>query len=135
MIINANMMDALPLIQANTVDSVVTDPPYHLASIVARFGKPDSAPAKVGATGAFARASTGFMGQEWDGGDIAFNPDTWRAVLRVMKPGAHLVAFSGSRTYHRMACAIEDAGFEIRDQIMWLYGSGFPTSRALPYRL
>jgi len=109
-------------------DSCVTDPPYHLTSIVKRFGKSGSAEAKVGATGAYARASKGFMGKEWDGGDIAFRPETWRAVFDVLKPGAHLVAFSGTRTYHRMACAIEDAGFEIRDQLAWAYGSGFPKS-------
>jgi len=109
-------------------DSCVTDPPYHLTSIVKRFGKAGSAEAKVGATGAYARASKGFMGKEWDGGDIAFRPETWRAVFDVLKPGAHLVAFSGTRTYHRMACAIEDAGFEIRDQLAWCYGSGFPKS-------
>ena len=54
------------------------------------------------------------MGKQWDGGDIAFRPEAWREVLRILKPGAHLVAFSSTRTYHRMACAIEDAGFEIR---------------------
>lgn len=112
----------------NSIDSCVTDPPYHLTSIVKRFGKANSAPAKHGTDGAFARASRGFMGQEWDGGDIAFRPETWVEVFRVLKPGGHIIAFSGSRTYHRMACAIEDAGFEIRDQIMWLYGSGFPKS-------
>ena len=63
---------------------------------------------------------------EWDGSGVAFDPETWAAALRVLKPGGWLVAFSGARTYHRMACAIEDAGFEIRDQIMWIYGSGFP---------
>jgi site-specific DNA-methyltransferase (adenine-specific) len=68
------------------------------------------------------------MGKQWDGGDIAFRPEVWAEVLRVLKPGGHLVAFSGTRTYHRMACAIEDAGFEIRDQIGWCYGSGFPKS-------
>lgn len=109
-------------------DSCVTDPPYHLTSIVKRFGGKDAAPAMVGATGAYARASKGFMGKEWDGGDVAFRPETWRAVYDKLKPGAHLVAFSGTRTYHRMACAIEDAGFEIRDQLQWLYGSGFPKS-------
>ena len=109
-------------------DSCVTDPPYHLTSIVKRFGKPGRAEAKVGATGAYARASRGFMGKEWDGGDIAFRPETWRAVFDALKPGAHLVAFSGTRTYHRMACATEDAGFEIRDQLAWCYGSGFPKS-------
>ena len=111
------------------VDSVVTDPPYHLTSIVKRFGKEDSAPAQYGTDGAFKRASTGFMGKEWDGGDIAFRPETWELALKLLKPGGHLLAFSASRNYHRMAVAIEDAGFEIRDQMMWLYGSGFPKSQ------
>ncbi len=113
----------------NLIDSCVTDPPYHLTSVVKRFGKANSAPAKHGTDGAFARASKGFMGQEWDGGDIAFRPETWAEVFRVLKPCGDMIAFSGSRSYHRMACAIEDAGFEIRDQIMWLYGSGFPKSQ------
>ena len=110
------------------VDAVVTDPPYHLTSIVERFGKDGSAPAQFGTDGAFKRASTGFMGKEWDGGDIAFDPMTWSLCLGLLKPGGHLIAFSASRNYHRMAVAIEDAGFEIRDQIMWIYGSGFPKS-------
>ena len=113
------------------VDSIVTDPPYHLQSIVDRFGKEGSAPAKHGTDGAFARASKGFMGQEWDGGDIAFRKETWELALKLLKPGGHLLAFSASRNYHRMAVAIEDAGFEIRDQLMWLYGSGFPKSHNL----
>ena len=70
--------------------------------------------------------SRGFMGKEWDGGDIAFNPELWFKVYRVLKPGGHMVAFGGTRTYHRMAVAIEDAGFEIRDMVNWVYGSGFP---------
>lgn len=109
------------------VDSIVTDPPYHL-STVKRFCKEGAAPAKHGTDGLYQRASRGFMGKEWDGGDIAFNPETWRRCYDLLKPGGYLLAFSGSRTYHRMACAIEDAGFEIRDQIMWLYGQGFPKS-------
>jgi site-specific DNA-methyltransferase (adenine-specific) len=116
----------------NSVDSVVCDPPYHLTSIVKRFGAENAAPAKVGKTGAYARASKGFMGQTWDGGDVAFQPDTWAEVLRVLRPGGHLIAFSGTRTYHRMAVAIEDAGFEIRDQLAWVYGSGFPKSHNQP---
>lgn len=72
--------------------------------------------------------SMGFMGKEWDGSKIAYNVEMWAEALRVLKPGGHLLAFSGSRTYHRMAVAIEDAGFEVRDQIMWVYGSGFPKS-------
>ena len=110
------------------VDAVVTDPPYHLTSITDRFGKEGSAPAQHGTDGAFVRASKGFMGKEWDGGDIAFRKETWTLCLELLKAGGHLLAFSGSRTYHRMAVAIEDAGFDIRDQIMWIYGSGFPKS-------
>jgi hypothetical protein len=75
-----------------------------------------------------ARISTGFMGKAWDGGDVAFQPETWAAALRVARPGAHLVAFGGTRTFHRLTCAIEDGGWEIRDCLSWLYGSGFPKS-------
>jgi DNA modification methylase len=121
-------LEVLKTIPDNSIDSVVTDPPYHLTSIVKRFGKEDSAPAQFGTDGAYARASKGFMGKEWDGGDIAFRTDVWEECLRILKPGGHLLAFSHSRTYHRMAVAVEDAGFEIRDQIMWVYGSGFPKS-------
>jgi site-specific DNA-methyltransferase (adenine-specific) len=125
---HASCIDWLSTYDGPLFDACVTDPPYHLTSIVKRFGGKNAAEAKVGATGAYARASKGFMGKEWDGGDIAFRPETWRAVYDALKPGAHLVAFSGSRTYHRMACAIEDAGFEIRDMLMWTYASGFPKS-------
>jgi DNA modification methylase len=82
-------------------DSIVTDPPYEL----------------------------GFMGKGWDKSGVAYEVEVWRLVRDLLKPGGHLLAFGGSRTYHRLACAIEDAGFEVRDQIMWLYGSGFPKSR------
>ena len=70
----------------------------------------------------------GFMGKKWDASGIAFNIEVWGHCLRVLKPGGHLLAFGGTRTYHRMAVAIEDAGFEIRDMIEWVYGSGFPKS-------
>jgi len=83
-----------------SVDAVVCDPPYEL----------------------------GFMGRSWDASGIAYDAGLWREVLRVLKPGGHLLAFGGSRTYHRMACAIEDAGFDVRDCMMWVYGSGFPKS-------
>lgn len=99
-IINEDSFIHLKTLDENTFDSCVTDPPYEL----------------------------GFMGKSWDGTGIAFNVDFWKEVLRTLKPGGHLIAFSASRNYHRMAVAIEDAGFEIRDQIMWLYGSGFPKS-------
>lgn len=124
-------LDVLATLEPDSIDACVTDPPYHLTSIVKRFGKPGSAPAQFGTDGAYARASAGFMGKQWDGGDIAFRPETWAAVLRVLKPGAHLLAFGGTRTYHRLACAVEDAGFEIRDMISWVYGSGFPKSHNL----
>lgn len=109
----------------SSVDSVVTDPPYALVSIVKRFGGENAAPAKGDV---YARASAGFMGKQWDTGEVAFDPSFWADVMRVLKPGGHVVAFGGSRTYHRLACAIEDAGFEIRDQVQWIYGSGFPKS-------
>src|SRR5688572_22457792 len=110
----------------NSIDAVVCDPPYALVSIVKRFGSPNAAPAK--GNEAYQRASAGFMGKTWDTGEVAFSEAFWAEVLRVLKPGGHLVAFSGTRTYHRMAVAIEDAGFEIRDQLAWAYGSGFPKS-------
>ena len=127
-IYNGDCLVVMDNMKKCSVDSVITDPPYHLTSIVQRFGKEGSAPAQFGTDGAFARASKGFMGKEWDGGDIAFQANTWRKCYELLKPGGHLIAFSGSRTYHRMAVAIEDAGFEIRDQCIWLYGSGFPKS-------
>jgi DNA modification methylase len=121
--------DCLALIRALpdcSIDSIVTDPPYALVSIVKRFGKAGAAPAK--GNEAYARASAGFMGKAWDTGDVAFAVEFWAECLRVLKPGGHVAAFSGTRTYHRLACAIEDAGFEIRDQLAWAYGTGFPKS-------
>lgn len=100
--------------QGVTVDSVVTDAPYHLASIVKRFGAEGAAAAKSnGPTGAYARASKGFMGKQWDGGDIAFDPATWRLCFDLLPPGGRLLAFAGDRNYHHMATAIEAAGFVI----------------------
>jgi site-specific DNA-methyltransferase (adenine-specific) len=93
-------LDRLKDLEDNSVDSVVTDPPYEL----------------------------GFMGKSWDSSGIAYNVDVWRECLRVLKPGGHVLAFGGSRTWHRLAVAVEDAGFEIRDSIAWIYGSGFPKS-------
>ena len=91
-------LEILPTLEAASVDAIVTDPPYGLE----------------------------FMGREWDHG-VPGVP-LWTEALRVLKPGGHLVAFGGTRTYHRLACAIEDAGFEVRDCLMWLYGTGFPKS-------
>lgn len=116
-------IEVLAGLPENHFDAIVADPPYHLASIVKRFGGENAAPAQEGTDGLFQRSSRGFMGKEWDGGDIAFRPETWRAALRVLKPGGHLVAFSAAKTYHHMAVAIEVAGFEMRDAILSLYSS------------
>lgn len=128
--------DVLAGLPADFFDACVTDPPYHLLSIVRRFSQTSEADATKTSqrvrdrADGYASTARGFMGKVWDGGDVAFQPDVWRAVSRVLKPGGHVVAFGGTRTYHRMACAIEDAGFEVRDCINWLYGSGFPKSHA-----
>jgi len=92
--------DVLKTLPDNSVDSIVTDPPYEL----------------------------GFMGKKWDNSGIAYDVTVWQECLRVLKPGGHILAFGGSRTWHRLAVAVEDAGFELRDSIAWLYGSGFPKS-------
>jgi hypothetical protein len=99
-IITGDCAVELKALPANSVDAAVTDPPYEL----------------------------GFMGKGWDKTGVAFRPETWAEILRVLKPGGHLLAFGGTRTYHRMTCAIEDAGFEIRDSLHWIYGTGFPKS-------
>mgnify|MGYP007100071882 CR=1 FL=1 len=130
-VIHADCRDALREMADASIDACVTDPPYALVSIGKRFGSDGAAPCREGKTGAYARASRGFMGKKWDTGEVAFDPAMWREVLRVLKPGAHLLAFGGTRTYHRLACAIEDAGFEMRDMIAWLYGSGFPKSHSV----
>ncbi|CAE6900534.1 DNA-methyltransferase [Paraburkholderia domus] len=113
----------------NSVDSIVTDPPYHLTQVSRGH---HAANANPGTPHARARiGDKGFMGKSWDGGDIAHRVEMWSECLRVLKPGGHLLAFSATRTYHRMTCAIEDAGFEIRDMVPWHYASGFPKSRNL----
>ncbi|WP_165351218.1 site-specific DNA-methyltransferase [Ciceribacter ferrooxidans] len=124
-------MDALASLPENSIDSAVMDPPYHLTSIVDRFGKDGAAEAKSGRTGAFKRASAGFMGKAWDGGDIAFQIETWRQVLRVLKPGGYILAFASTRGFWRMSVAIEDAGFITHPLIAWVFGSGFPKATRL----
>jgi site-specific DNA-methyltransferase (adenine-specific) len=121
--------EVLKTLDDASVDSCVTDAPYALTAILKRFGADGAAPAKSkGKSGVYKRASSGFMGQRWDTGETAHDPAFWAEVFRVLKPGGHVVAFSGTRTQHRQTCAIEDAGFEIRDQIGWVFGSGFPKS-------
>ena len=129
MIVNADCIEHLKTIEDNHFDSVVTDPPYHLTSIAKRFT--NSTEAKYGKDGSFQRLSKGFVGHEWDGGDIAFTTDLWKEVYRTIKPGAVLLAFAATRNYHRMATAIEDSGFEIFDMINWIYGTGFPKRKNL----
>ena len=97
---NGNMLDMLNVIEPNSIDSIITDPPYEL----------------------------GFMGKDWDNAGVSFKKETWEKCYEALKDGGYMLVFGGSRTYHRIAVAIEDAGFEIRDTIMWLYGSGFPKS-------
>ena len=117
----------------NSVDSVVTDPPYHLTSIVKRFGNTSesddtktSERSRNRSDGYARLAAGGFMGKVWDGGDIAFQPSTWAAVLRVLKPGGYLLAFASTRGFGRMSVAIEDGGFITHPLIAWVFGSGFP---------
>lgn len=124
---HGDCLEVLRAMPDNSVDSIVTDPPYGLTN---KGGGPNGkgldtpyARAKAGA------ATGGFMGLKWDS-DVP-PVDVWVECLRVLKPGGHLLAFAGTRTQHRMAVRIEDAGFEIRDMIAWVYGSGFPKSRNL----
>ncbi len=135
-LIPGDCLEVLKTLPDNSVDSVVTDPPYHLISAGGgtRSNMADLVKQPDNRGPHYKRLSAGFMGKKWDGGDIAFRPELWREVLRVIRPGGHLLSFGGTRTYHRMVCAIEDAGFEIRDQIQWVYGSGFCKNRD-PWRL
>lgn len=118
------------------VDSVVTDPPYFLESVVKRFGKANSAPAKEGTDGRFSRQSKGFMGKTWDGAEddgtrIAFDPEFWSLVLQVLKPGGYVFAFSSARTGHWQAVAMEQAGFIMHPFHAWVFGSGFPKATSV----
>lgn len=105
---HGDCLQALKALPDNSIDSIVTDPPYGLTEISSSYGLHT-------------------VGTRWDHGVPAV--DVWREALRVIKPGGHVLAFSGTRTYHRMVVAIEDAGFEIRDQIGWLYSAGMPKAR------
>jgi DNA modification methylase len=99
-VLHGDCLEVMADMEPGSVDAVVCDPPYEL----------------------------GFMGKTWDASGVAYRPETWAEVLRVLKPGGHLLAFGGTRTFHRMTTAIEDAGFEVRDCLSWMYGSGFPKS-------
>ena len=93
-------LEGMKQLDDNSIDAVITDPPYEI----------------------------NFMCKKWDSTGIAYNIGVWKECYRILKPGGHLLSFGGSRTYHRMSCAVEDTGFEIRDMINWVYGSGFPKS-------
>lgn len=122
-IIQADILKWVETYAGPKFHALLCDPPYHLTEIAKRFGKPGAAPAQYGIDGAFARAGRGFMGKDWDGGDIAFRPATWQAIAEHLYPGAWGMAFAGSRGWHRMACAIEDAGLIIQPTIFgWAYG-------------
>ena len=97
-LIQGDCIEKMKDLPDESIDAIVTDPPYEL----------------------------GFMGKKWDASGIAYNVNLWKECLRVLKPGGHLLAFGGTRTYHRMACAIEDAGFEVRDMLEWIYASRIP---------
>jgi len=129
--------------EPDSIDAIVCDPPYDLTNRVVDVnrcticlrvlggsdGNPDRCP-RCGSTLERQRKAGGFMGKHWDSTGVAFRPETWAAVLRVAKPGAYLLAFGGTRTVHRMTCALEDAGWVIRDMLVWAYAQGFPKSRA-----
>ncbi len=106
-IYNEDCLKQMDLLEENSIDTIITDPPYHLTGF---------------------NPNKGFLEREWDGGDIAFRKETWAKALRVLKPGGYLLAFGHSKTFHRLVVAVEDAGFEIRDTLMWLYGTGMPKS-------
>ena len=125
-----DMRDVLPGLAL--VDAVIADAPYHSEATVKRFGKPGS---KLSSrTENQNRPSEQFVRQDWDSGGIAFEVDTWRPVLDVLKPGGHLAAFGSSVEGWRMTSAIASAGFEIRDTVPWIYGTGMPRrhGRAMP---
>lgn len=123
-LINADCLEYMADLPEHSFDSCVTDPPYHLQSICKRFAKVGRTDKTWSRSGPHQRTAAGFMNKTWDGGDVAFRPETWAAVLRVLKPGAYLVCFSSTRTYHRMVCAIEDAGFIIHPMHGWIFGQG-----------
>lgn len=105
--------------------ALLSDPPYHMTEVTKRFGKADAAPAQYGKDGAFSRASRGFMGKTWDGGDLAFRPETWAAICQHLLPGAWGMVYASSRGWHRLAVAIEDAGMIIQPTIWrWTSKSG-----------
>ncbi len=145
MIHHGDCLEVMAGMEPESVDAIVTDPPYDLTNrtpdvkaceacgrvLGGTDGKPASCP-RCGGPLSYQRSvqGRGFMGKVWDGTGIAFRPETWEAAYRVAKPSAYLLAFGGTRTVHRMTVAIEDAGWIIRDMLVWCFASGFPKSKA-----
>ena len=147
---HGDCIEVMAAMEPESVDAIVTDPPYDLTNRTPDVkaceacgrvvgggeattgGKPAICP-RCGGPLSYQRSvqGRGFMGKAWDGTGIAFRPEMWAECLRVAKPSAYLLAFGGTRTVHRMTCAIEDAGWIVRDMLVWAYASGFPKSRAL----
>jgi len=142
-VLRGDCVEVMAGMEPDSVDAIVCDPPYDLTNRVVDVnrcticlrvlggsdGNPDRCP-RCGSTLERQRKAGGFMGKHWDSTGVAFRPETWAAALRVAKPGAYLLAFGGTRTVHRMTCALEDAGWVIRDMLVWAYAQGFPKSRA-----
>ena len=116
----------MPTFAENSFDAAICDPPYHLQSIVKRFAKTGRTDKTRTTSGPHQRTANGFMNKTWDGGDVAFQSSTWELVFDALKPGAFVIAFSSSRTYHHMAVAIEKAGFITHPLLGWIFGQGFP---------
>lgn len=121
--VNADIKDWVKNYKGAKFHALLSDPPYHLTSITKRFGKNGSKPPKEGV---YRRGSKGFMGQTWDGGDIAFDSEMWHSLGELLYPGAFMFIYAGTRTYHRVAVAVEDAGFVIHPAVGWITSQGFP---------
>jgi site-specific DNA-methyltransferase (adenine-specific) len=120
-------LDVMPMLPADSVDAIVTDPPYDLT------GASRNGSSRQPGTGPFGRhrlSTKGFMGHEWDGSGVAFDPTIWAAALRLAKPGAWMLVFGGRRTHHRLTCAVEDAGWEVFDELIWMFAQGMPKGRS-----
>lgn len=136
-IINQDIIEYVESFEGKRFQAVLSDPPYALLSIAKRFGNPDAAPAKFGSDGRFQRASSGFMGQNWDSFDSLADYQDWvlrwaaPMIEKVLHPGALCMFFGGRRTWHHLALGLERAGFIIYDTIMWVYGQGFPKAHKI----
>ena len=126
-LITANVLEWAQSYKGEKFHSLLCDPPYHLGSIVKRYGSKTAKPPKNKKYGHYGRHSSGFMGQTWDSGDIAFDPETWAVLGELLHPGAFCMAYAGSRGWHRVAVAIEDAGFVMHPTVFcWTTAQGFP---------